>query len=52
LVVWANKHSHVYHYQGTKLYSKGPASTHAYMCQKDADSSGFHAAKNEKPPTK
>ncbi len=42
-VVWANTTSKAYHLAGTKYYGKTKKG--AYMCQKDADSSGFHAPK-------
>jgi uncharacterized protein YyaL (SSP411 family) len=42
-VVWANTSSKAYHMAGTKYYGKTKKG--AYMCQKDADASGFHAPK-------
>lgn len=42
-VVWSNTTSKAYHLAGTKYYGKTKHG--AYMCQKDADSSGFHAPK-------
>jgi hypothetical protein len=50
LVVWANTKSKVYHFAGTRNYGKTKQG--AYMCQKDSDSAGFRAAKNEKPPAR
>ena len=50
LVVWANTKSKVYHFAGTRNYGKTKQG--AYMCQKDSDSLGFRAAKNEKPPSR
>lgn len=47
-VVWANTDSKIYHYAGTKNY--GHTKDGAYMCQRDSDSAGYRAAKNEKPP--
>jgi hypothetical protein len=40
----------VYHFAGTRNYGKTKQG--AYMCQKDSDSAGFRAAKNEKPPSR
>jgi hypothetical protein len=45
-VVWANAKSKVYHFSGHKNY--GDTKAGAYMCEKDATSQGFRAAKNEK----
>ena len=42
-VVWANLTSKAYHMAGAKSYGKTKKG--AYMCQKDAISSGFHAPK-------
>ena len=42
-VVWANTSSKAYHLAGTKYYGKTKKG--AYMCQKDADSSGYHGPK-------
>lgn len=39
-VVWANIRSKVYHMSGTKFYGK--TSRGAYMCQKAANSDGYH----------
>jgi hypothetical protein len=50
LVVWANTKSKVYHFAGTRNYGKTKQG--AYMCQKEGDSAGFRAAKNEKPPAR
>lgn len=50
LVVWANTKSKVYHFAGTRNYGKTKQG--AYMCQKESDSAGFRAAKNEKPPAR
>jgi Helix-hairpin-helix motif len=50
LVVWANTESKVYHYSGSTDYGKTKQG--AYMCQKESDSDGFRAARNEKPPAK
>ena len=47
-VVWANLKSKVYHFPGTRNY--GTTKTGAYMCDRDADSAGMRAAKNEKKP--
>lgn len=47
-VVWANLGgSKAYHMSGAKYYGKTKKG--AYMCQKDADSAGFHAAGQRKP---
>jgi hypothetical protein len=48
LVVWVNSSTKVYHFAGNKSYGK--TSKGAYMCRNQADSTGFHAAKNEKAP--
>lgn len=42
-VVWANTTSKAYHMAGDKYYGKTKKG--AYMCQKDADSGGFHSPK-------
>lgn len=42
-VVWVNLTSKAYHMAGAKSYGKTKKG--AYMCQKDAISSGFHAPK-------
>jgi hypothetical protein len=47
-VVWANPHSKVYHFSGTKDY--GTTKNGAYMCEKETAAAGFHAAKNEQHP--
>lgn len=47
-VVWANLNSKVYHFAGTRNY--GTTKSGAYMCERDADSAGMRAAKNEKKP--
>jgi hypothetical protein len=47
MVVWANLRSKVYHFSGNRNYGKTKRG--AYMCRKEADSGGFHAAKGEKP---
>ena len=42
-VVWVNlSGSEAYHMSGDKFYGK--TKTGAYMCQKEADQSGYHAA--------
>ena len=42
-VVWVNlSGSRAYHMSGDKFYGK--TKTGAYMCQKEADQSGYHAA--------
>jgi hypothetical protein len=46
-VLWANTKSKVYHFACTRNYGKTKQGAH--MCQKDSDSAGFRAAKNEKP---
>lgn len=48
-VVWANLSSHIYHFAGTKSYGKTKKG--AYMCEKEATSDGFRAAKAEKHPS-
>ncbi|MGO9173237.1 MAG: hypothetical protein ACLP7P_14910 [Rhodomicrobium sp.] len=47
-VVWANIHSKVYHFAGSRSYGKTKRG--AYMCEKDTASAGFRSAKNEKRP--
>jgi len=47
-VVWVNLSSKIYHFHGTKDY--GNTKRGAYVCEKDASSQGFRAAKNEKHP--
>lgn len=49
-VVWANTDSRIYHFSGNKSYGNTKAG--AYMCQRDSESAGFRAAKNETPPNK
>ncbi len=49
-VVWANTESKIYHFSGANDYGKTKQG--AYMCQKESDSSGFRAARNEKAPAK
>lgn len=48
IVVWANTHSKIYHFAGSRSY--GNTKTGAYMCEKDTASAGFRSAKNEKRP--
>jgi hypothetical protein len=45
-VVWANLDSKIYHFSGNKSYGQTKAG--AYMCERDAQSQGMRAAKNEK----
>ncbi|HZP77562.1 MAG TPA: hypothetical protein VFB45_15565 [Pseudolabrys sp.] len=47
-VVWVNLNSDIYHFAGHKDY--GTTKSGAYMCEKDATTSGMRAAKNEKHP--
>jgi hypothetical protein len=47
-VVWANRHSKIYHFAGSRAY--GTTRKGAYMCEKDTASAGFRSAKNEKRP--
>jgi hypothetical protein len=47
-VVWANLHSHIFHFSGHPDYGKTKRG--AYMCEKDTASAGFRAAKSEKQP--
>lgn len=47
-VVWANLDSKIYHFVGHSDY--GRTKRGAYMCEKDADTQGMRAAKNEKHP--
>jgi hypothetical protein len=47
-VVWANTHSKVYHFAGSRSY--GNTKKGAYMCEKDTASAGLRSAKNEKRP--
>jgi hypothetical protein len=44
-VVWVNLSSKVYHLSGTPYY--GNTKKGAYICQRDADVSGFRVAKGE-----
>lgn len=48
-VVWANLTSHIYHFAGNRSYGKTKKG--AYMCEKEATSGGFRAAKAEKHPS-
>ncbi len=48
VVVWANTHSKIYHFSGTRSY--GNTKTGAYMCEKDTASAGFRSEKNDKRP--
>ena len=48
LVIWANLDSKIYHFAGNKDY--GHTKQGAYMCEKDAETQGMRAAKNEKHP--
>ena len=47
-VVWANLNTKVFHFAGNKEY--GTTKHGAYMCETDATTAGFHAAKTETPP--
>jgi hypothetical protein len=47
-VVWANTHSNIYHFQGTRNYGNTVAG--AYMCEHDSLREGMRAAKNETHP--
>jgi hypothetical protein len=47
-VVWVNLDSKIYHFSGYHNY--GTTKDGAYMCEKDAVSQSFNAAKNEKHP--
>ena len=47
-VVWANLDSKIYHFSGNKTYGQTKAG--AYMCERDAQSQGMRAPKNEKHP--
>ena len=47
-VVWANLDSKIYHFSGNKTYGQTKAG--AYMCERDAQTQGMRAAKNEKHP--
>ena len=45
-VVWANPNSKgVFHVKGTKFY--GNTNDGAYVCRKEAEDGGWHAAKNK-----
>lgn len=48
-VVWVNLSSHIYHFSGNRSYGK--TKNGAYMCEKEATSGGFRAAKTEKHPS-
>jgi hypothetical protein len=48
-VVWVNLQSHIYHFQNSRNFGKTKSG--AFMCEKDADSAGNRAAKNEKKPS-
>ena len=48
LCIGVNLSSKIYHFHGTKDY--GNTKSGAYVCEKDATSQGFRAAKNEKHP--
>jgi hypothetical protein len=43
-VVWANTPTRIYHYSGTRYF--GHTRNGAYMCEADARSAGYRAAKN------
>ena len=47
-VVWVNLTSDIYHFSGHPDYGRTKSGT--YMCEKDAEAGGAHAAKNEKHP--
>ena len=47
-VVWANTHSDIYHFAGTRNY--GTTIAGAYMCEQDSIAEGMRAAKNETHP--
>lgn len=47
-VVWANLHSKIYHFSGTRNY--GTTKDGAYMCERDTAAQGMRAAKNEQHP--
>lgn len=47
-VVWANLHSKIYHFSGTRNY--GTTKGGAYMCERDTAAQGMRAAKNEQHP--
>ena len=47
-MVRANIKSKIYHFEGTRSY--GNTKSGAYMCERDANSAGMRATKNEKHP--
>jgi len=47
-IVWANTHSDIYHFAGTRNY--GTTVAGAYMCERDSLQQGMRAAKNETHP--
>lgn len=47
-VVWANTATKVFHFAGSPVY--GHSKRGAYMCENEAMSAHFRAAKNEKHP--
>jgi hypothetical protein len=47
-VVWANLNSKIYHYSSAKSY--GHTKRGAFMCERDTEQAGIHAARNEKRP--
>jgi hypothetical protein len=47
-VVWANTHSNIYHFAGTRNY--GTTVAGAYMCEQNSIAEGMRAAKNETHP--
>ncbi len=47
-IVWANTHSKIYHFAGSRSYGNTKAG--AYMCENDTASAGIRSAKNEKRP--
>ncbi len=47
-VIWANLNSKIYHFSGGREY--GNTKRGAYMCEKEAITAEFRAAKNEKHP--
>jgi hypothetical protein len=49
LVVWANLPSKIYHFAGHRSY--GTTKSGAYMCEKEATTTGFRASKTEKRPS-
>jgi len=48
-VVWVNLDSHIYHFQSSRNFGKTKSGV--FMCEKEADSAGNRAAKNEKKPS-